>query len=237
MVGFVLPKLRWLVIGAVAAGGWAVTQEPVSKRQRPAERPAVARSVAKSGKTSRSGGRRSSAACKPPWRPTGPKRQYPSRDPRNSSPVRSSGRTNPLLNHTTPNRVSGFARPWAPARGSLPGSSRASRRPCWRRSGKWRRVAVAGRKGWVHGDYLQLPDPDAPRPPAPVAETVAAKAVGPVPAAKPKQPLVTAKREKDGGCRRTAASPWLSANRSPGCCNRNARLARRSAATASAPTI
>ncbi|WP_188130551.1 SH3 domain-containing protein [Neomesorhizobium albiziae] len=66
-------------------------------------------------------------------------------------------------------------------------------------SGKWRRVTVAGRKGWVHGDYLQLPDPDAPRPQAPVAKTVPAKAVGPVPAAKPKQPVVAARREKEPG--------------------------------------
>ncbi|ODT22171.1 MAG: hypothetical protein ABS35_15565 [Kaistia sp. SCN 65-12] len=31
MSGFALPKLRWLVLGALAAGGWAMTQEPPSK--------------------------------------------------------------------------------------------------------------------------------------------------------------------------------------------------------------
>jgi hypothetical protein len=32
------------------------------------------------------------------------------------------------------------------------------------RSGKWHRVAAAGHKGWVHGDYLGLPDAHIPRP-------------------------------------------------------------------------
>ena len=31
MSGFALPKLRWLVLGALAAGGWAMTQELPSK--------------------------------------------------------------------------------------------------------------------------------------------------------------------------------------------------------------
>lgn len=43
MAGFHLPKFRWLVIGAVAAGGWAMTQEPPKRehwqRQGEVERP------------------------------------------------------------------------------------------------------------------------------------------------------------------------------------------------------
>ncbi|MBB6466711.1 hypothetical protein HNQ96_002576 [Aminobacter lissarensis] len=41
MSGFALPKLRWLVLGALAAGGWAMTQDLPSK-MRFDERPAKA---------------------------------------------------------------------------------------------------------------------------------------------------------------------------------------------------
>jgi len=41
------------------------------------------------------------------------------------------------------------------------------------RSGQWRLVSVAGRKGWVHGDYLKAAAPP-PRPKAPVTERLAA---------------------------------------------------------------
>ena len=34
MIGFSLPKLRWLVIGAAAAGVWAMNQEPPGKAER-----------------------------------------------------------------------------------------------------------------------------------------------------------------------------------------------------------
>lgn len=49
------------------------------------------------------------------------------------------------------------------------------------KSGKWRRVAVAGRTGWVHGDYLALPDPNAPRPKAPIAAATAGQVLSGTP--------------------------------------------------------
>ncbi len=199
MVGFVLPKLRWLVIGAVAAGGWAVTQEPVSKRQRPAERPAVARSVAKERQNEpvrRAPQQRSVQASVAADRP-----QAAIAEPRPSKLITSSIKRpdKPVAQpYYTKSRVRLREAMGTGARVII-WLEQGEQATVLESSGKWRRVAVAGRKGWVHGDYLQLPDPDAPRPQAPVAKTVAAKAVGPVPAAKPKQPFVAAKREKERG--------------------------------------
>ena len=101
-------------------------------------------------------------------------------------------------------------------------------------SGEWRRVAVAGRKGWVHGDYLRLPDPDAPRPQA----TVAA-ARPPKPWGRFLQPNRTAiryrqAREKEQGAGEPA-SAWPSADRSRVVAIEPAR-AQRSTAIANAPT-
>jgi len=46
MTGFALPKLRWLVLGALAAGGWAMTQDLPSK-MRFDDRPARATNKSK----------------------------------------------------------------------------------------------------------------------------------------------------------------------------------------------
>ncbi|MBB4649529.1 uncharacterized protein YgiM (DUF1202 family) [Aminobacter niigataensis] len=52
MGGFALPKLRWLVLGALAAGGWAMTQDMPSKA-RIDDRPARAASRPKNDATPR----------------------------------------------------------------------------------------------------------------------------------------------------------------------------------------
>ena len=196
MAGFVLPKLRWLVIGAVAAGGWAITQEPVSKReQRATERPAVTRNVAKL-----------------------PQRVQPQRSQREqqrvSRPTSSSDRPQARVPEPRPSKLttSSIKRPDKPVETRAfytservrlrEDASTASRFITWleqgqkatvlETSGKWRRVVVAGRKGWVHGDYLRLPDPNAPRPPEPVAKTLAAKAREPVPASRKQEPALPA---------------------------------------------
>ncbi|MGB3390143.1 MAG: SH3 domain-containing protein [Pseudaminobacter sp.] len=43
------------------------------------------------------------------------------------------------------------------------------------REGKWQLVSVHGRKGWILGDYLRRPGPDAPRPSLSVPGTAGAK--------------------------------------------------------------
>ncbi|PWK65940.1 SH3 domain-containing protein [Aminobacter sp. AP02] len=53
MSGFALPKLRWLVLGALAAGGWAMTQEMPSKA-RLEDRPSKTLSRPKAETTPRS---------------------------------------------------------------------------------------------------------------------------------------------------------------------------------------
>jgi hypothetical protein len=168
MVGFVLPKLRWLVIGAVAAGGWAVTQEPVNKQQRNTERPVATQNVEKQS-------------------------QRPRKQPQQVvQTTRSADRPQAMLPEPRPSKLvtSSIQRPEKPAAQPFYTASRvrlregvgtATRMITWleagekvtvlEHSGKWRRVIVAGRKGWIHGDYLRLPDPDAPRPPALVAKS------------------------------------------------------------------
>ncbi|MCV3243534.1 SH3 domain-containing protein [Mesorhizobium sp. ZC-5] len=194
MAGFVLPKLRWLVIGAVAAGGWAITQEPVSKReQRAAERPAVTRNVSKPAQRVQAEPQRSQKQPQRAIQPTSaadrPQASIP--EPRPSKLTTSS-----IKRPDKPVDTRAF---YTSERVRLrEDASTSSRFITWlehgqkatvlESSGKWRRVVVAGRKGWVHGDYLRLPDPNAPRPPEPVAKTVATRAKEPVPASRAREP-------------------------------------------------
>lgn len=192
MAGFVLPKLRWLVIGAVAAGGWAITQEPVSKReQRAAERPAVTRNVAKPAQ--------------------GVQKQRSQKQPQQiAQPTSAADRPQASIPEPRPSKLttSSIKRPDKPVETRAfytservrlrEDASTSSRVVTWleqgqkatvlESSGKWRHVTVAGRKGWVHSDYLHLPDPNAPRPPEPVAKTIATRAKEPVPASRAREP-------------------------------------------------
>lgn len=190
MAGFVLPKLRWLVIGAVAAGGWAVTQEPVSKRQqRAAEQPTVSQQAPKKAQRPQGEPRRSPQTASAVHRP-----QVAVPEPRPSKLVTSSIKR--------PDKPFAAQQFYTSERVRLrEDASRAARVIRWleqgeqaivlEKSGKWRRVAVGGRKGWVHGDYLRLPDPAAPRPPEPVARNKAAETKAP-PTSVSSKPLLPA---------------------------------------------
>jgi hypothetical protein len=194
MAGFVLPKLRWLVIGAVAAGGWAITQEPVSKReQRATERPAVTRNVAKPKTQAQRSPKKPQHVAQPTSAADRPQASIP--EPRPSKLTTSS-----IKRPDKPVETRAF---YTSERVRLrEDATTASRFITWleqgqkatvlESSGKWRRVVVAGRKGWVHGDYLRLPDPNAPRPPEPVAKTFAAKAKESLPASRARDPVAPA---------------------------------------------
>jgi Bacterial SH3 domain len=169
MAGFVLPKLRWLVIGAVAAGAWAVTQEPVGKKeQRDAPRPAASQGILKQRQSPPSG--MPKLAVRPKTRPS---KLVTSSIKRPDKPV------SQLLFTASRVRLRDDA-------------STAARVVTWleageevtvlERSGKWRRVTVGGRNGWVHGDYLQSSDPDVPRPKGLVAQSTGTEAKKTVPA-------------------------------------------------------
>ncbi len=181
MAGFVLPKLRWLVIGALAAGAWAVTQEPVSKKeQRDASRPALSQSVSKQAQRqlhqSRPGTPK--VAVRPE---TLPSKLVTSSIKRPDKPV------SELLFTASRVRLRDDA-------------STAARVITWleagegvtvlERSGKWRRVTVGGRKGWVHSDYLQLSDPDAPRPKGMVAKSPGSDRKAPIPTSSKSPPTL-----------------------------------------------
>jgi hypothetical protein len=186
MAGFVLPKLRWLVIGAVAAGAWAVTQEPVSKKeQRDAPRPALSQSISK--QTQRQS-----------------RKSSPSETPKLA--VRPETRPSKLVTSSIKQPDKPVSQPFFTAsRVRLrEDASTAARVITWleageevtvlERSGKWRRVTVGGRKGWVHGDYLQLSDPDAPRPKGLIAKSSGSERQGPIPASsKPLSALLLSK--------------------------------------------
>jgi hypothetical protein len=172
MAGFVLPKFRWLVIGALAAGAWAVIQEPASKReQRAVPRPTVTQNVAKQtqrqvNKSTRSGALRQ--AQQPESRPS---KLVTSSIKRPEKPA-----TQPFY---TTSRVR-LREDASTAARVITWLKQGEKVAVLKTSGKWRRVVVAGRKGWVHSDYLQLPDPDAPRPQELVTKTSTSKAKEPI---------------------------------------------------------
>ncbi|MBA3449325.1 MAG: SH3 domain-containing protein [Pseudaminobacter sp.] len=164
MAGFSLPKLRWLVVGAVAAGFWAMTQEPPSRsRSDTAPRPkaSVQRQAAMPATP------RKTVTPKPRPSPI-----HTASIPRPEKPVGKTDAKNSLF--TT-------ARVHLRARASTSAEIVSTLNPGQKigllaRDGKWRLVLASGQKGWVHGDYLgaQSSPPRAaavnpPRPPQPVA--------------------------------------------------------------------
>jgi len=190
MAGFALPKLRWLVVGAVGAGIWAMTQEPPSSRRtetthRPAataSRKAETQAAPKQqqGAAVASGAPRRAAVPEtatpkaivtPASRPselvtssvTRPEHPLPRRAPENA------------LYTTTRVNMRGTANASAPVVATL--NVGEAVRPILR-DGKWQLVSARGRKGWILVDYLHPASPDAPRP----STGVGAGAKAPVPA-------------------------------------------------------
>lgn len=148
MAGFSLPKLRWLVIGAVAAGVWAMTQDPPSSNPKPPARVVEKRTTPTE--------RRVEPARRPPEIVT-------SSIKRPDSPVE---RPVASILKTT-ERVNLRVRPDISAKIVARLQSDTAVK-VYSKSGSWKLVTAGSMKGWVHGDYLAKPD-EPPRPSAPVA--------------------------------------------------------------------
>jgi hypothetical protein len=162
MAGFTLPKLRWLLIGAAAAGIWATTQEPPS-RQRHADGPRPAASVQRRATPPAIPKNAVAPQPKPSQMATGS-------IPRPERPVGGTAIEGSSLFTTS--------RVHLRARASTSATIVSTLKPGQKvgvlaRDGKWRLVLFDGQKGWVHGDYLapQSTAPavaEGPRPALPV---------------------------------------------------------------------
>ncbi|QPC87580.1 SH3 domain-containing protein [Mesorhizobium sp. NBSH29] len=215
MAGFVFPKLRWLLVGAVAAGGWAATQEPVAKRAPPAsQRAAISSPAPTSGRAERPVRSQPAASASTNAKQTRTDSPSPSPSPP-SAPRPSALVTASIKKPDSPAAQEFYTVSRVRMRED---ASRQSRMLTWleqgamakvlERSGKWRRVVVGGQAGWVHGDYLALPDPKAPRPNAPVEHQrtiAAAKPASSEPAKRPSLPSLfqsgkPARKAQTGDC-------------------------------------
>jgi hypothetical protein len=164
MAGFTLPKLRWLLVGAAAAGFWAMTQEPPSRRgadivHRPAK--SVERQAALPATPKK--------AVAPRARPS---QMATGSIPRPEKPVGKNSSKSASLFTTSRVHLRAKASTSATIVSTLKPGQKVG---ILARDGKWRLVLVAGQKGWVHGDYLgaQSTAPKAavaegPRPALPV---------------------------------------------------------------------
>lgn len=161
MAGFTLPKLRWLVIGAVGAGLWAMTQEPPTQRkQQAAQRPPAAvqhRAATPKPATPKTPAKVAAPAPKPSVNPMStssivrPQRVVP-------------GKTGEWLYTSERVNMRATASTNAPVVDTLKAGEAV--KPIVR-DGKWRLVSFQGKKGWVHGDYLGADKRQAQKPPRP----------------------------------------------------------------------
>ncbi|MDH6232566.1 type IV secretory pathway VirB10-like protein [Mesorhizobium soli] len=177
MAGFALPKLRWLVVGAVGAGIWAMTQEPPSPRKTQApSRPAVtAQHKVEPPATPKPQAAVAPSAPKqvaatPPSAPAAPKEVVtPAARPSQiiTSSVAKPDQPRPeaapsnALYTTTRVNLRGTANASAPVVATL--NMGEAVKPILL-DGKWQLVSVRGRKGWVLASYLHPANPNAPRP-------------------------------------------------------------------------
>ena len=155
MAGLALPKLRWLIAGAVATGLWVVYQEPVPKRTQ--ERVAPTRqtvSIRQSAPTTQPDVPARAAPlpnlfAAPPVRPSA---MVTSSIVKPASPISKPDDTIRRQSKTTA-RVRVRARPMADA---AVVATLEPGKDVWElaRSGKWRLVSIDGNAGWVHADYL-----------------------------------------------------------------------------------
>jgi Bacterial SH3 domain len=195
MKGPALPSFKLLIAGALAAGIWVVRNEesgtprppePVKERRtveaarQAAPRPPEPVRKRKPAETVRTVSVRRplepvkawnavetalpATAARPPRRPTP---HVTGSVPRPAAPVgqyRTSARVNLRGRAETAAPVIAVLEAGQPVRELV-------------RSGQWRLVLAAGRKGWVHGDYLKAAEPPALRPKTPLpARTAAVRA-------------------------------------------------------------
>lgn len=177
MAGFALPKFRWLILGALAAGGWAMTQEAPPRLPVEGARQTASRSVEAPAPRRKTVAQAEEASTATPSRAQQPR-------PRPSDIVTSSIPRPPKPVGAETGVTSAKVRLRAEA-------STDSKQVTWLKAGaklkileskgEWFKVSVDGRKGWVHGDYVSL---STPKPRAPsetsVEQVIAAPAVEPV---------------------------------------------------------
>jgi hypothetical protein len=143
MAGFALPKLRWLLIGAAAAGFWAMTQEPPSRRAADVAHP-PAKPVERRADVPATPKKAVAPRPKPSQMATGS-------IPRPEKPVGGNAAQSSSL--FTTSRV--HLRAKASTSSTIVTTLNSGRKVgVLARDGKWRLVSVDGQKGWVHGDYL-----------------------------------------------------------------------------------
>lgn len=192
MAGLALPKLRWLVIGAIAVGIWVVRED--MKTPRPPEKVQAQRSAAKPRPTQPVGVK--SARSNKPAATAAAEKPVPPKPLTGKTPQRAAGETVALVLPKTVDRppskpqkiVTGsISRPDKPvfiqtkARVRLRAQARpdaaviATLEPGTMmrelvREGDWRLVMGDGRKGWVRSDYVEASSILKRRPKVPVAE-------------------------------------------------------------------
>ena len=141
-----IPKLRWLLAGALAAGILVVRYD--SQAPRPPERVGPAKTSIELPKTVERPARR-------------PAPVTTSSIVRPKEPVGDALRTNSRVRMRTDATTSSPVVVWLEAGQSVRVLSR---------SGEWRRVSASGKTGWVHGDYLSRSGEARPRPKLPVSK-------------------------------------------------------------------
>lgn len=181
MVGFVLPKLRWLVIGALAAGTWAMTQEPPKREHWQRQRTGETTSTEKKKPVSDPASIAAAPAPKPSPIIT-------SSIPRPEKPV--AARAEPETFRTT-EKVR-LRKEASTSSGVVAMLKAGQAVAATQTDGKWKKVSVDGMVGWVRGDYLTTAKPKAgaevaaiPRPKADVAPQSEPVAAIPVVASSP----------------------------------------------------
>ena len=160
-----LPRLRWLVLGAVVAGAWAMMQEPPKREHWQRQRAVEQASVEKKPAAPR-------VAVAPEPKPS---ELVTASIPRPEKPV---APTSVTMRTTEKVRLRKEASTSSAVVATLKGGQTVEASVT---DGKWRKVSADGMVGWVHGDYLKA-GPVQPEAVAAVPKPTPAVTVVPKPA-------------------------------------------------------
>lgn len=159
MAGFRLPKLRWLIIGAVAAGAWAMTQDPPPPRERAVE--SAARETAAPKRQSEGFKAKPARKEEAELPSVGDRVALPQERPSEiitaaiprpeakvePAPKAASGK----FATTSKVRLRGKPDTAGEVLATLPAGETVK---VHSRKGEWSKVSVGGRDGWIHSDFL-----------------------------------------------------------------------------------
>ena len=172
MAGLALPRFRWLLAGALAAGVWVVREDmktprppervPPAKSERVAQvRPPPPKALVGKPALDRTALNLPKAVARPPMRPQRIVTGSIAKPPKLK-----------FLQIKAKVRLRAQAKPNAAIVAKLEAGKTVRELA---RSGTWRLVLVDGRKGWVHGDYLGPPPVSPNRPKLPVLSSATSK--------------------------------------------------------------